>query len=101
MCSLLHNASRRTLICTRRASAIWLLLPSEFSEEIELWICNQGGIPLPSKSVLSRFRGRMDVAFALVFRDCLWEMVNHGGIAVFAAVDSSESLAHKLAGITR
>ena len=49
----------------------------------------------------TRLRGRMDVAFALVFRECLWEMVNHGGIAVFAAVDSSEILAHKLAGITR
>ena len=70
-------------------SNLRMLLPEELSAEIEAWVDNPDGAATPDKSVLSRLRGRMDVAFMLVFRERLWEMVHNGGIAVFAAIDSS------------
>ena len=73
-------------ICCR---ALEMTMPPEIAAEVNAWMESEAAISVPSPAVVSRLRGRMDVAFMLIFRERLSEMVQLGGVSVFAAIDSS------------
>ena len=86
LCDVLKQDESLKQVCINAAR---LLLPRPMAEVVAGWVEEPDGITLPSKSVISRLRGRMDVCFMVVLRRRLGEMMSSGGVVVYPGIDSS------------
>ena len=76
-----------------RDACQWMLracLPKDIAEHmVKHLISEEDRLRLPSKSTMSRLRGRVDVAWMLTFRSILHNMILDGGVVMYPMVDSS------------
>ena len=84
LAACLKQDSRLKKVCH---DAAHLLLPPHVAQEIISLM--EAGVQMPSASVISRLRGRIDVCWMLVFRDRLHDMLQTGGVLVYPATDAS------------
>ena len=76
-----------------RKGSVWVLracLPPDIAEHtVKLLTAEDTPLRIPSPATLSRLRGRMDVAWMLVWRQELAQMLADSGLVMYPMVDSS------------